>query len=46
MPFLVVFDRRCRYEIGKKVRLRYQGNGEKWFHGILRNIDPIRVDRM
>ena len=42
---LVIFDRRCRFEIGRKVRLRYWGHGEKWFYGILRNIDPIRVDR-
>jgi len=27
------------------VRLRYWGHGEKWFYGILRNIDPIRVNR-
>ncbi len=44
MPALVVFDRRCRFEVGCKVRLRYSGHGEKWFHGILRNIDPIRID--
>ena len=44
MPAVVIFDRRCRYEVGRKVRLRYWGHGEKWFHGTIRNIDPIRVD--
>jgi hypothetical protein len=45
MPAVVVFDRRCRFEVGRKVRMRFYGHGEKWFHATLTNIDPIRVDR-
>jgi hypothetical protein len=44
-PALVVFDRRCRFAIGRVVRMRFYGHGEKWFHATLRNINPIRVDR-
>jgi hypothetical protein len=44
IPSLVVFDKRGHFEIGRKIRLRFAGHGEKWFDGILRNIEPIRVD--
>ena len=42
-PWIVIFDRRCCFEVGQKVRMRKAGHGEKWFWVTLDNIEPIRV---
>lgn len=42
-PALCVFDRRGNFVVGKIVRFRDAMPGSKWRHGILTNVDPLRV---
>jgi hypothetical protein len=45
VPATVVFDKRCSFTVGRRVRLRNAGPGHKWFWAILTNIDPLRLSR-
>lgn len=53
IPSLAVFDRRCCWKVGARVRFRYGSGGLKsgfrnfpWTTGILDKLDPIFITLM
>ncbi len=45
IPMLVRLDKRCTIEVGKRIQWREREGQRHWNTGIIRSVEPLRIDR-